>query len=529
MPTYDPLAILDRASASSAQWLQQLDEASARQAEARQRAFTLGLANDLAFNTHQTLLDRTNAGNVYGTRRAEADTRLLPAQERMQGSAYQLGHEQNRLALDALGRAWTPDNQRARDAAEDMRYQNPVADAAARDAAGSRADPLQAAQAAQRAAGAWPGAQGVAGQYGAPYASGLYANASSALLAGNVDTANALLHTAGLGQVAKDAAGLITYTDAQGHAYPTMPAASAAALLQTLTAQQPTPLQHYTDAATRGTGTLTPAQESQKTVLEHRLQTLDKALVNAFDDAERASLQQQRDAATRELTALFIGGRPGTAAAPTAGTLPAADALGFGAKASPTGATGALPATPPAAIPVTAAAPAPTDRAVHVYRSAADAAAPAPASPPAEPAKPAPRAAASAPSAPDVQIDPTTGTLKRERSQPRTADALETYRDAAERWRTADATLKEARQSQARYLASGQGVDRRVAVERYAQAEAQARQALLAARDTYRRAQQEDGADRKRQTAPTPAPATTAYGITLPTYGTAPYRGPVAP
>ena len=522
MPTYDPLAILDRASASSAQWLQQLDEASARQAEARQRAFTLGLANDLAFNTHQTLLDRTNAGNVYDTRRAEADTRLLPAQERMQGSAYQLGHEQNRFALDALGRAWTPDNQRARDAAEDMRYQNPVADAAARDAAGSRADPLQAAQAAQRAAGAWPGAQGVAGQYGAPYASGLYANASSALLAGNLDTANALLHTAGLGQVAKDAAGQITYTDAQGHAYPTMPAASVAALLQTLTAQQPTPLQHYTDAATRGTGTLTPAQESQKAVLERRLQTLDKALVNAFDDAERASLQQQRDAATRELTSLFGGGRPGTAAAPTAGMLPVADALGFGVKATPAGAS-------PAASPAAPAAPAPTDRAVHVYRSAADAAAPAPASPPAAPAKPAPRAPASAPAAPDVQIDPATGTLKRERKQPRTADALETYRDAAERWRTADATLKEARQSQARYLASGQGVERRVAVERYAQAEAQARQALLAARDTYRRAQQEDGADRKRQTAPTPAPATTAYGITLPTYGTAPYRGPGAP
>lgn len=551
MATLDPLAILDRASASSAQWLQQLDEASARQAEARQRAFTLGLASDLAFNTHQTTLDRTNAGNVYGARRAEADTRLLPAyearqgalwrldtdqaqmqgrllpaQEAMQGSAYRLGHEQNRLALDALGRAWTPDNQRARDAAEDMRYQNPVADAAARDAAGLRADPLQAAQAAQRAAGAWPGAQGVAGQYGAPYASGLYANASSALLAGNLDTANALLHTAGLGQVAKDAAGLITYTDAQGHAYPTMPAASAAALLQTLTAQQPTPWQHYTDAATRGSTTLTPAQESQKTVLEHRIQTLDKALVSAFDDAERASLQQQRDAATRELASLFGGGRPSAGVASTAGAVPAADALGFGAKASPTGATGA---THPAAIPVAAAAPAPTDRAVHVYRSAADAAAPAHASPPAAPAKPAPRAPASVPAAPDVQIDPATGTLKRERTQPRTMDALETYRDAAERWRTADATLKEARQSQARYLASGQGVDRRVAVERYAQAEAQARLALLAARDTYRRAQQEDGADRKRRTAPAPAPATTAYGITLPIYGTAPYRGPVAP
>jgi hypothetical protein len=552
MPTYDPLAILDRASASSAQWLQQLDEASARQAEARQRAFTLGLASDLAFNTHQTTLDRTNAGNVYGARRAEADTRLLPAyetrqgalwrldteqaqmqgrllpaQEAMQGSAYRLGHEQNRLALDALGRAWTPDNQRARDAAEDMRYQNPVADAAARDAAGSHADPLQAAQAAQRAAGAWPGAQGVAGQYGAPYASGLYANASSALLAGNLDTANALLRTAGLGQVAKDAAGQITYTDAQGHAYPTMPAASAAALLQTLTAQQPTPLQHYTDAATRGRTTLTPAQESQKTVLEHRIQTLDKALVSAFDDAERASLQQQRDEATRELASLFGVGRPGMAAAPTAGTLPAADALGFGAKASQAGSTGVLPATLSTASAVAAASPAPTDRAVHVYRSATDPAGPAPAK--AVPAKPAPRTPASAPAAPDVQIDSATGTLKRDRKQPRTTDALETYRDAAERWRTADAALKEARQSQARYLASGQGVDRRVAVDRYAQAEAQARQALLAARDTYRRAQQEDGADRKRRTAPVPAPATTAYGITLPTYGTAPYRGPVSP
>jgi|GEM_PF-2194829 len=532
MATLDPLAILDRASASSAQWLQQLDEASARQAEARQRAFTLGLASDLAFNTHQTTLDRTNAGNVYGARRAEADTRLLPAyetrqgalwrldtdqaqmqgrllpaQEAMQGSAYQLGHEQNRLALDALGRAWTPDNQRARDAAEDMRYQNPVADAAARDAAGLRTDPLQAAQAAQRAAGAWPGAQGVAGQYGAPYASGLYANASSALLAGNLDTANALLRTAGLGQVVKDAAGLITYTDAQGHAYPTMPAASAAALLQTLTAQQPTPWQHYTDAATRGSTTLTPAQESQKTVLEHRIQTLDKALVSAFDAAERASLQQQRDEATHALAALFGGGATMPA--------PSFDALGFGARAG-----GPVPVPPPPATPTPTPTTATTTAKPRPVRSSA-VPAPSPATTPAGTGNAA---------GIDLQIDPATGTIHRPRQQPRTADALETYRDAAERWRTAERQLKEAQDSQARFTRTGRGVDRRVAVERYAQAEAQARRVLLDARTVYKRAQQEDDSEHQRQT-PGPAvpQATTDYGITLPSYGTAPYTGPYRP
>jgi len=528
MATLDPLAILDRASASSAQWLQQLDEASARQAEARQRAFTLGLASDLAFNTHQTTLDRTNAGNVYGARRAEADTRLLPAyetrqgalwrldtdqaqmqgrllpaQEAMQGSAYRLGHEQNRLALDALGRAWTPDNQRARDAAEDMRYQNPVADAAARDAAGSRADPLQAAQAAQRAAGAWPGAQGVAGQYGAPYASGLYANASSALLAGNLDTANALLHTAGLGQVAKDATGLIIYTDAQGHAYPTMPAASAAALLQTLTGQQPTPLQHYTDVATRGSTTLTPAQESQKTVLEHRIQTLDKALVSAFDDAERASLQQQRDEATHALGALFGGGATTPA--------PSFDALGFGVRAGEPAPASVPPATP---------TPATTTAKPRPVRSAA-APAPSPAAPP---------AGAGNAAGTDLQIDPATGTIRRPRQQPRTADALETYRDAAERWRNAERQLKEAQDSQARFTRTGRGVDRRIAVERYAQAEVQARRALLDARTVYQRAQQEDDNERQRRTPPPAVPQTTTdYGITLPSYGAAPYTGPYRP
>lgn len=514
MPTYDPLAILDRASASSAQWLQQLDEAAARQADARQRAFTFGLANDLAFNTHQTSLDKINAGNVYGARRAEADTRLLPAyetrqgalwrldtdqaqmqgrllpaQEAMQGSAYRLGHEQNRLALDTLGRAWTPDNQRARDAAEDMRYQNPVADAAARDAGGSRVDPLQSAQAAQRAAEAWPGARGVAGQYGAPYASGLYANASSALLAGNVDTANALLRSAGLGQVAKDAAGQITYTDAQGHAYPTMPAASAAALLQTLTAQSPTAWQHYTDAATRGSTTLTPAQESQKTVLEHRIQTLDKALVNALDDTERASLQQQRDEATRALSALF-GGR----ATPPAASF---DVLGFGVRAdAPTAAS----AVPVASMPARARAPAP---------------------PPAE---------SSAAAGANIEIDGATGTIRRPREQPRTADALDNYRDAAQRWRDAERKLKEAQDSQARYERTGRGVDRRIAVERYAQAEAQARRALLDARTVYQRARQEDDTERQRRKAQPIAPQiTTDYGITLPSYGAEPYPGPYRP
>jgi hypothetical protein len=514
MPTYDPLAILDRASASSAQWLQQLDEAAARQADARQRAFTFGLANDLAFNTHQTSLDKLNAGNVYGARRAEADTRLLPAyetrqgalwrldtdqaqmqgrllpaQEAMQGSAYRLGNEQNRLALDTLGRAWTPDNQRARNAAEDMRYQNPIADAAARDAAGRLADPLQAAQAAQQAAGAWPGAQGVAGQYGAPYASGLYAAASSALLAGNVDTANALLQQAQLGQVAKNAAGQITYTDAQGHTYPTMPAASAAALLQTLTAQSPTAWQHYTEAATRGSTMLTPAQESQKTVLEHRIQTLDKAIVNALDDTERASLQQQRDEATRALGALFGGGTP---AAPVG----AFDALGFGARVED------APAISPAI-----------------------------ASPQRRPANPAPVAGpAVARAGSDVEIDPATGTIKRPRQQPRTADALDTYRDAAQRWRDAERKLKDAQQSQERYQRTGRGVDRRIAVERYAQAEAQARRALLDARTVYQRAQQEDDSERQRRTAPPAIPqTTTAYGITLPSYGAEPYEGPYRP
>jgi hypothetical protein len=525
MPTYDPLAILDRASASSAQWLQQLDDAAARQADARQRAFTFGLANDLAFNTHQTSLDKINAGNVYGARRADADTRLLPAyetrqgalwrldtdqaqmqgrllpaQEAMQGSAYRLGNEQNRLALDTLGRAWTPDNQRARNAAEDMRYQNPVADAAARDASASRADPLQSAQAGQRAAAAWPGAQGVAGQYGAPYASGLYAAASSALLAGNVDTANALLQRAQLGQVAKNAAGQITYTDAQGHAYPTMPAASAAALLQTLTAQSPTAWQHDTEAATRGSTTLTPAQESQKTVLEHRIQTLDKALVNALDDTERASLQQQRDEATRALGALFGG----------AATTPAAsfDALGFGAR------TDGVPATP-----MRTPMPMPPPRSTST---------------PAPPTStPAPSSAATPNDANDgaaIAIDPATGTLQSPRTAPRTPEALDTYGDAAERWREAERKLKDAQQSQTRYEQTGRGVDRRVAIERYAQAEAQARRVLLDARTAYQRAQHTDAQARARRApTPPPTPATTTYGISLPSYGTETYQGPYRP
>ena len=518
MATYDPLAILDRASAHSAQWLAQLDEATARQADARQRAFTFGLANDLAFNTHHTSLDKINAGNVYGARRADADTRLLPtyetrqgalwqldtdqarmqqrllpAQEETQASTYRVGQEQNRLSLDTMGRAWTPDNQRARYATEDMRHQNPIADAAARDAAGRLADPLQSAQAAQRTADAWPGAQGIAGQYGDPYASGLYAAASTALLAGNVDSANALLQRAQLGQVAKNAAGQITYTDARGNAYPAMPAASAAAFLQTLTAQSPTALQQYTDAATRGTGTLTPAQESQKGILEHRIQTLDKAIVNALDDTERGGLQQQRDEATRALGALFGG--------PASASATAFDALGFGARAED---TAALPST---ATLATRSAP------------VASRAAPAPTSPPAV-----------SPAGADIEIDPATGTIRRPRQQPRSTDALDTYRDAAQRWREAERKRKEAQDSQDRYIRTGKGVDRRIAIERYSQFEAQARSALLAARAVYQRAQQEDATERERRTARPAAPQTaTDYGITLPSYGSEPYQGPLQP
>lgn len=524
MATYDPLAILDRASAHSAQWLAQLDEAATRQADARQRAFTFGLANDLAFNTHHTSLDKINASNVYGARRADADTRLLPtyearqgalwqldtdqsrmqqrllpAQEETQASTYRLGQEQNRLALDTMGRAWTPENQRARYATEDMRHQNPVADAAARDAAGRLADPLQSSQAAQHAADAWPGAQGIAGQYGAPYASGLYAAASTALLAGNVDSANALLQRAQLGQVAKNAAGQITYTDARGIAYPAMPAASAAAFLQTLTAQSPTALQQYTDAATRGTGTLTPAQESQKGILEHRIQTLDKAIVNALDDTERGALQQQRDEATRTLGALFGG--------PAQASATAFDALGFGARAD------GAPAVPSTATPATRSAP------------VASPAAPAPASPPA-----ASPADANDSAGADIEIDPATGTIRRRRQQPRTADALDAYRDAAQRWREAERKRKEAQGSQDRYMRTGKGVDRHIAIERYTQFEAQARSALLAARDVYQRAQQEDATERERRTAKPAAPQTTThYGITLPSYGTEPYQGPLRP
>jgi hypothetical protein len=527
MATYDPLAILDRASASSAQWLQQLDDAAARQAEARQRAFTLGLASDLAVNTHQTTLDKVNAGNVYGARRAEADTRLLPAyetrqgalwrldtdqaqmqqrllpaQEAMQGSAYRLGHAQNRLALDTMGRAWTPDNQRARDAAEDMRYQNPIAEAAARDAAGRRADPLQSAQAAQRAADAWPGAQGIAGQYAAPYASGLYAAVSSALLAGNLNSANALLQRAQLGQVAPAAHGQMTYTDARGHAMPAMSPAAVAALLQTLTAQAPTAWQQYTEAATRGSHALSPAQESQKGILEHRIQTLDKALVNALDDTERASLHQQRVEATQSLEGL-LGARPAT---------PAADfgLLGFGAPAR-TGQTVPTPsATPPMAVPaVPARAPV------------------APASPPPPPAA----ASSDTRAGREIEIDPATGTLRRPpRVQPRTDDALETYRDAAQAWREADRKLQEILRSQKRYEETGRGLDRPIAIERRRQAEAQARNALLAAREVYQRAQQADATERQRR-APTPtAPQTpTTYGITLPSYGVEQSPGPYRP
>lgn len=519
MPTYDPLAILDRASAHSAEWLQQLDAAAARQTEARQRAFAFGLANDLAFGTHRTSLDRTNAANVYGTRRAQADTRLLPfyetrqgaqwrldadqaqmqrrllpAQEAMQGSAYRLGDAQNTLALDAAARAWTPDNRRARAAIEDMRYQNPVAEAAAQDAAGRQADPLRSAQAAQGAAAAWPGAQGVAGRYAAPYAGGLYANASSALLAGNLDTANALLGEARLGSVAAESDGHIVFTDAQGNAYPAMTPAAAAALLQTLTAQAPTALQQYTDAATRGTGTLTPAQESQRTVLEHRIRTLDKAMVNALDETERASLQLQRDEATQALSALFGGG----AMRPAAGSF---GALGFGAETAPA-------ASAPGAAPAAATAPA---------SAATPAGAPPPSPPPAAPTRPA---QAAKPQGEDYwrdfAYDRDTGTMRRRGGE---ADPLQTYRDAAERWRAAEARLREAREAQERHARTGSGVDRTAAIARYAQVEEQARTALLAAREAYTAAQQRTTQSDAQGRAPaSSAPAVDPYRGWRPAY-----------
>lgn len=99
MPTYDPLAILERANAHASNWQSALDRAVAQQTATNNTAFADGFARDRVFQLYPSELNRMQSGNEYQTQLAGMQTRLLPDQENAQRTAYRLNASQNGLAL----------------------------------------------------------------------------------------------------------------------------------------------------------------------------------------------------------------------------------------------------------------------------------------------------------------------------------------------------------------------------------------------------------------------------------------------
>lgn len=245
MPTYDPLALLERANAHASNWQAALDRAIAQQTAMTNTAFADGFARDRVFRLYPSELDRLQAGNVYQTQLAQSQTRLLPEQETAQRTAYRLNAGQNGLALQEAQWAYSPDNTAARRAALDDRLQSPIAQARAGAATYGMIDPLQREAAIRETLQQAPGALSAQANAAAPAAATHVGQAIDRLLTGEVAAADAELARLGLGRVRSSADGKVVLVDAQGRASIPLSAQEAAVVLQSRTGQPGTPLQAY--------------------------------------------------------------------------------------------------------------------------------------------------------------------------------------------------------------------------------------------------------------------------------------------
>ena len=251
MPTYDPLAILERANAHASNWQSALDRAIAQQTAANNTAFADGFARDRVFQLYPSELDRMQAGNVYQAKLAGMQTRLLPDQEDAQRTAYRLNSSQSGLALQESGWAYSPDNTAARRTVLDDKLQSPAAQLRAGAATYGIVDPQQRETAIQGALAQSPAALSAQASAAAPYAAAQVGQVIDRLLTGEIGAADADLQRLGLGRVTQQADGKLVLHDGQGRASTQMSAQEVAVVLQSRTAQSATPLQAYGAAQTQ--------------------------------------------------------------------------------------------------------------------------------------------------------------------------------------------------------------------------------------------------------------------------------------
>ncbi len=370
MPTYDPLAILERANAHASNWQSALDRAVAQQTSANNTAFADGFARDRVFQLYPSELDRMQAGNVYQAKLAGMQMRLLPDQEDAQRTAYRLNSSQSGLALQESGWAYSPDNTAARRTVLDDKLQSPAAQLRAGAATYGIVDPQQRETAIQGALAQSPAALSAQASAAAPYAATQVGQVIDRLLTGEIGAADADLQRLGLGLVMQQADGKLVLHDAQGRASMPMSAQEVAVVLQSRTAQSATPLQAYGAAQTQAAQAAMLKRFEQQAELAKedvkarnalRLELLKAAADPMATPESRTQLEQ-----LAQRYGLDLGGQ-GSLAGATPGGLPPAVAAAAGINASmpsgsPAGASalsgylGSAPATTarPAATPATA-------------------------------------------------------------------------------------------------------------------------------------------------------------------------------
>lgn len=366
MPSYDPLAILERANAHASNWQSALDRAIAQQTATKNAAFADGFARDRVFQLYPSELNRMQSGNVYQAKLADMQTRLLPDQEDAQRTAYRLNASQNGLALQESQWAYSPDNTTARRTVADDRLQSPAAQLRAGAATYGVVDPRQREAAIQGVLAQSPDALSAQAAAAGPYAATQVGQVIDRLLTGEVGAADAELARMGLGRINAQPDGKLVLVDAQGRVSVPLSAQEAAVVLQSRTGQPGTPLQAYGAAQTQAAQAAMLkrfeqqaelAKEDAKARNALRLELLKAAADPMATPESRMQLEQ-----LAQRYGLDLGGAGGPGAA-QAGGVPStvAQAAGTGQGAGMTGyaaASGIGPVPGPQQGPTKQAAPA---------------------------------------------------------------------------------------------------------------------------------------------------------------------------
>jgi hypothetical protein len=380
MPTYDPLAILERANAHASNWQAALDRAVSQQTAMNNTAFADGFARDRVFQLYPSELNRMQSGNAYQAKLADMQTRLLPDQEDAQRTAYRLNASQNGLALQESQWAYSPDNTQARRTVLDDRLQSPAAQLRAGAATYGLIDPLQRDAAVSDRLMQSPAALSAQAAAAAPHAATQVGQVIDRLLTGEVGAADAELARLGLGRITAQPDGKLVLVDAQGRASMPLSAQEVAVVLQSRTGQPGTPLQAYGAAQTQAAmlkrfeQQAELAKEDVKARNALRLELLKAAADPMATPESRAQLEQ-----LAQRYGLDVAGAGG-AGVPQAGGMPStiAQAAGAGQGAGLTGyaaasGIGPAPSPKPSAVKPAASPSTPAQSLDHARQTSAQA------------------------------------------------------------------------------------------------------------------------------------------------------------